>query len=77
MSQRSEHPRTRDHDGAPCVGERLETGMAGVDTGPAAHPPECFGGVGRPGLGREGGGAGIDGSLADRFLAISVADDHG
>ncbi|MER5211850.1 NAD-dependent succinate-semialdehyde dehydrogenase [Streptomyces sp. NPDC002838] len=61
---------TRDFDRALRVGERLETGMVGLNTGLVSNPAAPFGGVKQSGLGREGGRVGIDGFLEYKYLAI-------
>ncbi|MFI7008434.1 NAD-dependent succinate-semialdehyde dehydrogenase [Streptomyces sp. NPDC050145] len=61
---------TRDLDRALRVGERLETGMVGLNTGLVSNPAAPFGGVKQSGLGREGGRVGIDEFLEYKYLAI-------
>ncbi|MFJ9544188.1 NAD-dependent succinate-semialdehyde dehydrogenase [Streptomyces sp. NPDC101225] len=68
---------TQDIDRALRVGERLETGMVGVNTGLVSNPAAPFGGVKQSGLGREGGRIGIDEFLEYKYLAIPVADGRG
>jgi succinate-semialdehyde dehydrogenase/glutarate-semialdehyde dehydrogenase len=63
---------TRDLDRALRVGERLETGMVGINTGLVSNPAAPFGGVKQSGLGREGGRVGIDEFLEYKYLAIPV-----
>lgn len=48
---------TRDLDRALRVGERLETGMVGLNTGLVSNPAAPFGGVKQSGIGREGAGS--------------------
>ncbi|WP_353946159.1 NAD-dependent succinate-semialdehyde dehydrogenase [Streptomyces sp. HUAS MG91] len=61
---------TRDLDRALRVGERLETGMVGINTGLVSNPAAPFGGVKQSGLGREGGRVGIEEFLEYKYLAI-------
>ncbi|MER5955532.1 NAD-dependent succinate-semialdehyde dehydrogenase [Streptomyces sp. NPDC001893] len=61
---------TRDLDRALRVGERLETGMVGLNTGLVSNPAAPFGGVKQSGIGREGGRVGIDEFLEYKYLAI-------
>jgi succinate-semialdehyde dehydrogenase/glutarate-semialdehyde dehydrogenase len=68
---------TQDIDRALRVGERLETGMVGVNTGLVSNPAAPFGGVKQSGLGREGGRVGIDEFLEYKYLAVPVADARG
>ncbi|MBO1332163.1 NAD-dependent succinate-semialdehyde dehydrogenase [Streptomyces sp. VRA16 Mangrove soil] len=63
---------TRDLDRALRVGERLETGMVGLNTGLVSNPAAPFGGVKQSGLGREGGRVGIEEFLEYKYLAIPV-----
>ncbi|WP_328744510.1 NAD-dependent succinate-semialdehyde dehydrogenase [Streptomyces sp. NBC_00285] len=65
---------TRDLDRALRVGERLETGMVGINTGLVSNPAAPFGGVKQSGLGREGGRVGIDEFLEYKYLAIPVVE---
>ncbi|MEG3627677.1 NAD-dependent succinate-semialdehyde dehydrogenase [Streptomyces poriticola] len=59
-------------DRALRVGERLEAGMVGVNTGLVSNPAAPFGGVKQSGLGREGGRAGIEEFLEYQYLAVPV-----
>ncbi|MFJ4713678.1 NAD-dependent succinate-semialdehyde dehydrogenase [Streptomyces sp. NPDC088785] len=61
---------TRDLDRALRVGELLETGMVGINTGLVSNPAAPFGGVKQSGLGREGGRVGIEEFLEYKYLAI-------
>ncbi|GAA3941959.1 NAD-dependent succinate-semialdehyde dehydrogenase [Actinomadura viridis] len=61
---------TRDLDRALEVGERLEVGMVGLNTGLVSNPAAPFGGVKQSGLGREGGRVGIDEFLEYKYIAI-------
>lgn len=54
------------------VGEVLEYGMVGINTGLISNEP--FGGVKRSGLGREGGKYGADEYLELKYLCIDVAE---
>lgn len=62
---------TRDLDRALRLGEDLEAGMVGVNTGVVSNPAAPFGGVKQSGLGREGGAEGIDEYLETVYLAIA------
>ncbi|WAL65351.1 NAD-dependent succinate-semialdehyde dehydrogenase [Amycolatopsis cynarae] len=64
---------TRDLDRAFRVGERLSTGMVGVNTGLVSNAAAPFGGIKASGFGREGGNEGIDEYLDVKYLALSVA----
>ncbi|MBZ4020658.1 NAD-dependent succinate-semialdehyde dehydrogenase [Streptomyces purpurogeneiscleroticus] len=64
---------TENLDRALRVGERLETGMVGVNTGLVSNPAAPFGGIKQSGLGREGGRAGIEEFLEIKYLAIPAA----
>ncbi|MDQ3988887.1 MAG: NAD-dependent succinate-semialdehyde dehydrogenase [Actinomycetota bacterium] len=63
---------TRDLSRAIRVGERLETGMVGMNTGLVSNPAAPFGGVKASGFGREGGAEGIDEYLAVKYLALAI-----
>jgi len=54
------------------VGERLETGMVGMNTGLVSNPAAPFGGVKASGFGREGGAEGIDEYLSVKYLALAL-----
>jgi len=61
---------TRDLDRGLRMGERLETGMLGVNTGVVSNPAAPFGGVKQSGLGREGGREGIEEYLETCYVGI-------
>jgi succinate-semialdehyde dehydrogenase/glutarate-semialdehyde dehydrogenase len=52
------------------VGEALEVGMVGLNTGIVANAAAPFGGVKASGLGREGGRVGIDEFLEYKYMAV-------
>ena len=52
------------------LGERLETGMLGLNTGAISNAAAPFGGVKQSGLGREGGLEGIQEYLYTQYIAI-------
>ena len=54
------------------VGERLESGMVGLNSGLVSNPAAPFGGVKQSGLGREGGVQGIDEYLETKYIAIGL-----
>ena len=64
---------TRDLDRAIRVGERLATGMVGLNTGLVSNASAPFGGVKASGFGREGGAEGIEEYLDVKYLALSVS----
>ena len=53
------------------VGEALEVGMVGVNTGLISTEVAPFGGVKQSGLGREGGRQGIDDYLVTKYMALA------
>ncbi|MDI3419427.1 NAD-dependent succinate-semialdehyde dehydrogenase [Streptomyces luteolus] len=55
------------------LGERLDTGMVGLNKGVVSNPAAPFGGVKQSGLGREGGTVGIDEFLETRYLAMPLS----
>lgn len=61
---------TQDLDRAFRVGEELEVGMVGLNTGIVSNPAAPFGGIKSSGLGREGGRVGIDEFLEVKYMAI-------
>ncbi|SDM99654.1 succinate-semialdehyde dehydrogenase / glutarate-semialdehyde dehydrogenase [Cryobacterium flavum] len=61
---------TQDINRAFRLGEDLEVGMLGLNTGMVSNPFAPFGGVKQSGLGREGGKLGIDEYLEYKYLAI-------
>lgn len=54
------------------VGERLETGMVGLNQGVVSNPAAPFGGVKESGLGREGGSVGIDEFLEVKYIGVDM-----
>ena len=54
------------------VGEALESGMVGINTGIISNEVAPFGGVKQSGLGREGSKYGIEDYLEIKYLCISV-----
>ncbi|WP_214317590.1 NAD-dependent succinate-semialdehyde dehydrogenase [Nonomuraea sediminis] len=63
---------TRDLGRAVRVGERLETGMVGLNRGLVSNAAAPFGGVKSSGLGREGGFEGIEEYLSTKYLALDL-----
>ena len=61
---------TQDLDRAFRVGEDLESGMVGLNTGIVSNPAAPFGGIKASGLGREGGRVGLDEFLEIKYMAI-------
>ena len=61
---------TQDLDRAFRVGEDLEVGMVGLNTGIVSNPAAPFGGIKASGLGREGGRVGLDEFLEIKYMAI-------
>jgi len=61
---------TQDVDRGFRVGEALEVGMVGLNTGIVSNPAAPFGGVKASGLGREGGRVGIDEFLEYKYMAV-------
>ena len=62
---------TRDLDRGLRMGERLETGMLGLNAGVVSNAAAPFGGVKQSGLGREGGLEGIEEYLYTQYIGIS------
>ena len=62
---------TRDLDRALRLGDRLETGMLGLNQGLVSNAAAPFGGVKASGFGREGGREGIEEYLETRYMAIA------
>ncbi len=62
---------TRDVARALRLGERLETGMLGINQGIISTPAAPFGGVKQSGLGREGGREGIEEFLDTVYVGIA------
>lgn len=63
---------TRDLTRAVRVGERLETGMVGMNTGIVSNPAAPFGGIKESGFGREGGAEGIEEYLSIKYMALAL-----
>ncbi|MGY6655421.1 NAD-dependent succinate-semialdehyde dehydrogenase [Amycolatopsis sp. TRM77291] len=61
---------TQDVDRSFRVGEALEVGMVGINTGIVSNPAAPFGGIKASGLGREGGRAGIEEFLEYKYMAV-------
>ena len=61
---------TQDLDRAFRVGEAMEVGMVGLNTGIVSNPAAPFGGIKASGLGREGGRVGIDEFLETTYMAM-------
>ncbi|WP_111721165.1 NAD-dependent succinate-semialdehyde dehydrogenase [Homoserinimonas sp. OAct 916] len=61
---------TQDIDRALRLGDELEVGMVGLNSGLVSNPAAPFGGVKQSGLGREGGRVGIDEFLEHKYLSI-------
>lgn len=55
------------------VGEALEYGIVGVNTGAISNEVGPFGGVKQSGLGREGSQMGIDDYLESKFLVLDIS----
>jgi succinate-semialdehyde dehydrogenase/glutarate-semialdehyde dehydrogenase len=53
------------------IGEALETGMTGINTGVLSDPAAPFGGVKQSGIGREGGHHGMAEFLETKYLAVN------
>ena len=62
---------TRDLNRGIRMGERLETGMLGLNTGVVSNAAAPFGGVKQSGLGREGGLEGIEEYLYTQYIGIA------
>ncbi|GHF59878.1 succinate-semialdehyde dehydrogenase/glutarate-semialdehyde dehydrogenase [Amycolatopsis bartoniae] len=65
---------TRDLDRAIRVGERVSTGMVGINTGMVSNAAAPFGGVKQSGFGREGGDEGIEEYLDVKYLALGLKE---
>jgi succinate-semialdehyde dehydrogenase/glutarate-semialdehyde dehydrogenase len=63
---------TNDLDRAIRVGEGMETGMVGLNTGLVSNAAAPFGGVKASGFGREGGAEGIEEYLNTQYLALAM-----
>ncbi|WP_269915102.1 NAD-dependent succinate-semialdehyde dehydrogenase [Acinetobacter sp. HY1485] len=55
------------------VGEALEYGMVGVNTGAISNEVAPFGGIKQSGLGREGGQEGIEEYLETKYLCVDIS----
>jgi succinate-semialdehyde dehydrogenase/glutarate-semialdehyde dehydrogenase len=64
---------TRDVDRAIRVGERLQTGMAGINTGLVSNAAAPFGGIKASGFGREGGEEGIEEYVEVKYMALKLS----
>lgn len=62
---------TKDLNRGLRMGERLETGMLGLNAGVVSNAAAPFGGVKQSGLGREGGVEGIDEYLYTQYVGIA------
>lgn len=62
---------TRDLNRGIRMGERLETGMLGLNAGVISNAAAPFGGVKQSGLGREGGPEGIEEYLYTQYIGIA------
>jgi succinate-semialdehyde dehydrogenase/glutarate-semialdehyde dehydrogenase len=62
---------TRDFNRGLRMGERLETGMMGLNAGVVSNAAAPFGGVKQSGLGREGGAEGIEEYLYTQYVGIA------
>jgi succinate-semialdehyde dehydrogenase/glutarate-semialdehyde dehydrogenase len=62
---------TKDLNRALRMGERLETGMLGINAGVISNPAAPFGGVKMSGVGREGGFEGIEEYLSTQYVGIA------
>ena len=54
------------------IGEALESGMVGINTGIFSNEVAPFGGVKQSGLGREGSKYGIEDYLEIKYLCLNV-----
>ncbi|WP_026532528.1 NAD-dependent succinate-semialdehyde dehydrogenase [Arthrobacter sp. H41] len=62
---------TRDLNRGLRMGERLDTGMMGLNAGVISNAAAPFGGVKQSGLGREGGSEGIEEYLYTQYIGIA------
>lgn len=62
---------TRDLNRGLRMGERLDSGMLGLNAGVVSNPAAPFGGVKQSGLGREGGSEGIEEYLYTQYVGIA------
>ncbi|MEO6953490.1 MAG: NAD-dependent succinate-semialdehyde dehydrogenase [Polyangia bacterium] len=67
---------TRDLDRGLRMGERIESGMLGLNTGLVSNAAAPFGGIKQSGLGREGGAEGIDEYLSTQYIGIADPYAH-
>ncbi|HVV09212.1 NAD-dependent succinate-semialdehyde dehydrogenase [Amycolatopsis sp.] len=65
---------TRDLERAIRVGERLSTGMVGLNTGLVSNAAAPFGGVKASGFGREGSHEGIEEYVEVKYMALALKD---
>ena len=63
---------TRDLNRGIRMGERLETGMLGLNAGIVSNAGAPFGGVKQSGTGREGGNEGIAEYLETKYVAVNI-----
>ncbi|HQH08441.1 MAG TPA: aldehyde dehydrogenase family protein, partial [Phycicoccus sp.] len=63
---------TRDLTRAIRMGEALDYGMVGLNTGIVSNPAAPFGGIKASGFGREGGPEGIEEYLETKYLGIQM-----
>lgn len=61
---------TQDIDRSFRVGDAIEAGMVGLNTGLVSNPAAPFGGIKASGLGREGGRVGIEEFLEYKYMAV-------
>ena len=61
---------TQDVDRGFRMGDALEVGMVGLNTGIVSNPAAPFGGIKASGLGREGGRLGIEEFLETKYMAV-------
>ncbi len=54
-----------------AVGERLDSGMVGLNRGVVSDPAAPFGGTKQSGVGREGGHEGMLEYLESKYIAVS------
>jgi succinate-semialdehyde dehydrogenase/glutarate-semialdehyde dehydrogenase len=62
---------TKDLNRGIRMGEKLETGMLGLNAGVISNAAAPFGGVKQSGLGREGGLEGIEEYLYTQYIGIA------
>ena len=61
---------SRDLRRAMAIGERIETGMVGLNRGVVSDPAAPFGGAKQSGIGREGGHHGLMEFLEPKYFAF-------